>query len=283
MTICGEEHGDVVTIVETLVVAKWDPLDERKDGCTLLHQVCYQQTASSLQIVEAVIAVGSDINATDRDGRGTPLHIACEIAPNQEPALTIIRRLLAAGSNPNATNIHGPTPLYLFCYCSEVDGALISGSIEALMTAGVNVNAATTSGSTPIHAVCIETRGKATLHIVKAFIAVGADVNIACKTAMQLYVFCSDYVDETPITAIVTALVGAGADINAAKDDGSTPLHVIVSRVTSAALDVVDMLLQARARWQNTTAHSNSPFVVAGPWVERRNRAETSSGRSEYP
>lgn len=223
--ICGAAHDHVITIVKALIAAKWDPLDtNEKDRWTTLHRVCYQQTALSLEIVDTLIAAGSDPNAADVAGKRTPLHIACEFATNQEYSLIIVEHLLAAKSGPNATDIYGATPLYELCTCRNKIG------------------------------------GAPMLDMVKVLIAAGAGVNIACQTSTPLYALCSDYVDETPTTAIVAALLAAGADINAARDTGSTPLHLIAGRGTSEALEVVELLLQAGANVNARNLHGRAPL-----------------------
>ena len=113
-----------------------------------------------------------------------------------------MRRLLAAGANPNAANDHGVTPLALAC---ENASAAIA---TALLSAGARPNAAAASGETPL---MVAVRAGA-LEVVDALLARGADVNAKEPSHDQTSLM---WAVSRGHDRIVQRLIAAGADVRA--------------------------------------------------------------------
>ena len=80
----------------------------------------------------ALIRVGADVNAKDRDG-WTPLHYAASLARHR-----LVTTLLAAGANPNARAREG-TPLTVLCRAANPRASSWVGVATALVRAGADM------------------------------------------------------------------------------------------------------------------------------------------------
>ncbi len=88
-------------------------------GYTPLHLACWKDTSSvgrypvcsfpSLPLVELLLEVGADIEATDLD-HNAPLHVACA---NKPPKPELIRLLLDRGAHIDACNLDHKNPMQL--------------------------------------------------------------------------------------------------------------------------------------------------------------------------
>jgi ankyrin repeat protein len=94
--------------------------------------------------VERLLSVGTDVNAKDSDG-GTPLHSACCTCYNNGD-LQVFQALLEHGANIEAKTNQGCTPLHLAC-CRESHLAVV----KALLSGGANVLAVNDHRLLPIH------------------------------------------------------------------------------------------------------------------------------------
>ena len=117
------------------------------------------------QGVRRLLAAGIDPNATDRYGE-TPLHFVALYGHE-----TIARLLLAAGANPNAADQDGSTPLYL----AASNGR--EATVPLLLAAGANPNTASRSGWTPLHAAAHYSRRA----MVPLLLAAGANPTLRNK------------------------------------------------------------------------------------------------------
>lgn len=105
------------------------------DGVTVLHKALHIYSARRVEIVQQLIAAGSDVNAQMNDGR-TPLHWAAGFnVPGAVPLL------LKAGARVDARDEDGNTPL--FSASSEIAALLIA--------AGADVTATNKEGNVPLH------------------------------------------------------------------------------------------------------------------------------------
>jgi cytohesin len=160
---------------------------ERKSGETPLHSAVLHD---KLNIVEALLSAGADVNAKDKWG-STPLHFAA--SPGTATALLkakakvnavnsggriplhdaahrgmdqVVQTLLGAGADVNR-NIDG-TPLFLAANNGYAQ------TVDALIEAGADVNATDKGGTTPL--LVASSNGHGT--IVAALLEAGADANV---------------------------------------------------------------------------------------------------------
>jgi ankyrin repeat protein len=97
------------------------------DGSTALHWAAFHD---DLDMVKLLLAAGSNVKATTREGGITPLFMAC-----QNGNAAIIEALLKAGADPNAVNANGTTALMTAASSGSAD------SVKVLVERGADVKA----------------------------------------------------------------------------------------------------------------------------------------------
>ena len=190
----------------------------------------------NLPAVESLLDRGTNINATDGCGR-TPLYWAAMI-DRPEIASVLIKR--GANVNKGASWKGHDTPLHVAA--NKGNEAIIS----ILLDGGANVNVRSMSEQTPLHyAAWLMHPGAVSLLIAR-----GADVN------------ARDYQESTPLhveypypipkdwpaadyAKVVKILIAHGADVNARNKRGNTPLKIAKQIGNEAA---VNELLAAGAK-----------------------------------
>ena len=128
-----------------------------------------------------------------------------------------VRRLLAEGVSPHATDFIANTPLHYLCRSTWSAAADRLVCLRLLLDAGANLEAVDCNGHTPLHWCATEVRN---VEIVSSLVEAGANVNAAAdlgKTALH-------FAASTGALACVKVLLAAGADINVRSVAGSTPL-----------------------------------------------------------
>ncbi len=127
----------------------------------LLHSAI--ESGKGLDVLNALLGEGYDVNAIDRLGK-TPLHVAAQA--DAEPA--VIQTLLAAGADPNRVNNSG-TPLH-YARSYEISRLLIAGE--------TNVSLKNKEGRIALHQFAYRDNAPA---IIDALINAGSDVNCVDK------------------------------------------------------------------------------------------------------
>lgn len=111
--------------------------------------------------MRALVAIGEDVNAADRDGR-TALHHAA-IVGDQEIAEVLLR----SGARPNSVDRQGWTPLHYAASGFHVSVA------ETLLQAGAAVDLVDENGNTPLFRAVFDSRGRG--EMIQLLIRWGAD------------------------------------------------------------------------------------------------------------
>lgn len=212
-----------------------DPNARGERGSTPLARAVIEGNAET---VVALLNAGADVNPLSVGS--TPLHKAALF--EKVEAVTI---LLEAGADPNARSGGGDTPLHR---------AAGSGNVEilmALLKAGAVVNVKGFEGLTPLmYAVAEPKRAK----VMRVLLDVGADPNARASAGWST-------LHNARYAEAVTALLEAGAFLEARDRLGSTPLHWVASRTSN---DTVKALLDVGADLNARDNKGLTPLHWAG-------------------
>jgi ankyrin repeat protein len=159
------------------------------------------------ELTEELIQRGSDVNAVNDFGR-TPLHYACE-----ESDLPAIRALIAHGADINAIAQDNSTPL-LYAAWSRHPNSL--EAMKLLLAHGADVRAKNAYGIT----VLMRAAQSGNVEKVKLALSKGTDVNARMKSGRT--VIMMDGFEKHP--EVLEVLLQHGADVNAKDAHGNTAL-----------------------------------------------------------
>ncbi len=208
--------GDVEAI-ERLLAGGADGRERDADGVTPLHIAA---ESGYVALVEALGASGRDYDMRDGEGR-TPLHLADRDK--------MIQHLIGCGADTDAVDRRGWTP-------ADTRVQLHTSGHARLYAPWVQPHAAAGARATTLPgAVAISDAERA-----DELIAGGADVTRATANGWTPLHWTVALHADAP--AIISTLLGAGADPNARDRTGQTPLHLAGSQ-----LDVARLLLDGGA------------------------------------
>lgn len=203
---------------------------EGQSGWTPLHLAVAERQA---EIVRVLVAAGADVGARTEHGR-TPLHVALRFAPEVAPVLLELGAVVDAPSAAYLDDVETLT--------RQLDGGTqpddrASGA-DLLSWAAYGGATSTTKllldrGADIDGGALRAAAGSGRLDVVRLLVAAGADVDrrdpATGRTALHAAVAAGPAGDAPDI---VTALLTAGADVNATTSDGATALDI--SRVAAA-------------------------------------------------
>ena len=184
------------------------------DDQTLLDYAVKQSfKLEGLEIVRLLLEAGADPNAS---GKRSPLHYVSHHRGLVETA----RLLLEAGADPNVADRNGQTPLHWVAVYNlvEMAGMLIGG--------GANPNAVDKRGRTPLHISANE----GSIGTTRVLLEGGADPNVADENGQTPLHDSATYSYREGVK-IIDLLLAANAEVNVADKNGITPLH-IAARLT---------------------------------------------------
>ena len=211
--------------IRLLLKQKLDVSAPQADGATALHWVAHWDDVETLDLL---IARGARVNAANEYG-ATPLWVACA---DRHPA--IVKKLLAAGANPNTGLLSGETVLMRCTLTGD------RGAVEELIARGADVHAKEPStGQTALMWAAANRHSD----VARVLLAHGAAVDARTETTRELR--------------------GIGFGITGSTEfyaGGFTPL------LFAARHDDVDsarLLLEAGAQVNERAADGNTALVLA--------------------
>ncbi|GIJ51181.1 hypothetical protein Val02_80670 [Virgisporangium aliadipatigenens] len=180
--ILAASHGDGPELLRLLDAGLDPTLMRTRDGHTLAHLLAGIAPEHAPAVVRRLIAAGEDPNAADRTGT-TPLLFGVR---GGAPAATV-RALLDAGADPSATlGAARRTALHL------VRGADAEETVRLLVDAGVPVGARDRFGETPL----VRAVDTGSVPAVRALLRAGADRTVTDRFGRPLVIIAEERGDD---------------------------------------------------------------------------------------
>jgi ankyrin repeat protein len=243
--------------VQTLLQRRVDVNVPEVDGTTALH---WAVRNDDRELADRLIRAGANVKAANRYGI-TPLYLACV---NGNAAM--IETLLKAGADANSVSTEGETALMTAARTGNVD------AVKALLAHGANVNAKENwHGETALMWAVSEKHAV----VARELIARGADVSARSNVNQWERQNTAEprekWLPLGGLTALhfaardgcvdcVPALLEGAADINAADQDGITPL---LSSIINGHYDAAGVLLEKGANPNIADRTGRTPLYSA--------------------
>ncbi|KAL7807629.1 ankyrin [Trichoderma gracile] len=239
-------YGARVETVRALLVGGADPNARNHDGLTPLL-FCSYVDAGYMDILDAFLDFGADINAVDRNGNSLLFRLLSSSArPYGDESQRYIAHVIDRGLSPFQRNYHGETALHQAVKyhdasrASRREGATHRSRLDFLISLHLDVKAVDYRGNTLLHTLAMRrynSNSYSGMHLTafwEQLLALGLDLeqrNHAGRT--PLHYLCAARTHATrfkpgvimPIDFVLSRV----KDVNVPDMDGITPLHVAVT------------------------------------------------------
>jgi ankyrin repeat protein len=230
------ERGDLETLRRLLAAGGVEIDAGDAQGLTALAHAARSGRPAA---VSALLDAGARVDVQDRAGWTALGHAV--VAGQME----VVRLLLKAGANPRATQGHGRPLLLLAAESKRAD------AVPVLAHAGADPDQSSPEGLTPLMAAASAND----MDSIRALIDSGAHADRTDKRGRTALWYAASRDAAVVIPALSTRSI-----LNAADDEGTTPLAAAVGQGNRKA---VDALLKGGADARSTTRNGNSVLHLA--------------------
>ena len=221
--------------------------------------------ARQRDVVRRLVDAGADPNGyTPRqEWRAGPMLI---VAACSAGSLGLLTALLEKGADPNAQDSkNGQTALQQYRLHGRTPSSIATP--KALLEGGASPEVADYEGETPVHAIALAGRPEE----LKLYLYHCVDADAALRQQNSHGDTVLHYAAVGKHMDVVEFLVARGLDVNAANNNGWTPLVCALTPTSrthiSAAEDVANLLLQHGARTDTITAENWTPMHALASWA----------------
>ena len=257
------------TVIDHCILEDWAPrkyvvelLTSKGAGVSMLRPIHLAAYLGNFDQVKAYVDTGNNVNARSKRGR-CPLHTAA-VGGQRE----IIEFLLANGAYINARDEFGDTPLHYAVRPWEARKDVI----ELLLAKGADINAKGNWGYTPVD-VASSMGPKWAVKLLLNRGGIASTIRLAARAGdmarLKDQIKSGADIEDVKIldnaasrgyTEVVSFLIKQGADVNAKRNDGWTPLH---SAAYNRHEDTARILLTAGANVNAKTRRGTTPLHAA--------------------
>ncbi|MBC8142793.1 MAG: ankyrin repeat domain-containing protein [Armatimonadetes bacterium] len=255
--LCLAAASGNVAEIRRAIEAGADPNQSSNYGWTPLR---YASERGKSNAIRALLKLGADIHRGERlPNDSTYLHHAVQ-SGNAES----VRLLLAAGSDPEARDKAGETPLHYAARCEVYAGAAIDTGIPRivarLIAAGANPCAVDDYGVTPLHWAA----ENANVELVRLLLRHGSDPNAANVHGFTpLHFSAHSRAKHRTTSATAQTLLEAGASADSPARGLGSGATALILAASHAAVAVVAVLLAAGANPNFVDNVGRSPLTEA--------------------
>jgi ankyrin repeat protein len=197
----------------------------------------------NIDMVEALIQAGANIQDVDEDGEPPLLHAL------RSRSESIIQRLLDSGASPNVTSRNGTSAILL----AAQNG--IPWMVQMLLSQNASLAPRSSDGLDPLMAACQD----GSEEIVDMLIAAGMKADRVDKSGANALI----YAVQSGTRILIEKILGLNPDINVFDASGQTALHWAARRTTLVSLSMFQPLLASGANPASRDFEFNTPLHYA--------------------